>query len=98
VATWVGSIRNAHRKASGVRGGDRICHSIREFGRDEYSRKRFVSWVGGNNANSLWPEVSRERLAAVDARMYAIVGEIFANLESRYGGQPGEQLSLEFAA
>ena len=47
---------------------------------------------------SLWPEFGRERLSAVDSRMYAVVGETFVNLESRYGGKLRDQLSLEVAA
>jgi len=49
-------------------------------------------------AASIDAEFGRERLSAVDSRMYAIVGETFANLESRYDGKPRNQLSLEFAA
>jgi hypothetical protein len=65
---------------------------------DEYFAESIRAWVEANDPHSLWPKVSRERLASVDQRMSALVGEIFEGLEGRYPAKPGEQLSMEFAA
>ena len=65
---------------------------------DEYFAEAIRAWVEANDAHSLWPNVSRERLETVDPRMSTIVGEIFEDLEARFPAKPGEQLTMEFAA
>jgi len=54
--------------------------------------------VGANDPHSLWPAVSRERLQAVDPTMHGIISGLFAEIEERFGRQPGEQMVMEFAA
>jgi hypothetical protein len=65
---------------------------------DEYFAESVRAWVGANDTHSLWPAVDRERLSEVDPNMCGIVSGLFAEIEARFGGQPGEQLSMEFAA
>lgn len=44
---------------------------------DEYWAESARAWVSINDAHSLWPRATRERLQSVDERMYAIVKQIF---------------------
>lgn len=67
-------------------------------GCDEYAAECIRSWVEVNDPHSLWPNVSRERLAQVDPTMYGIISSIFDDIEARFGGRAGEQLTMDFAA
>jgi hypothetical protein len=67
-------------------------------GCDEYAAECIRSWVGANDPHSLWPNVSRERLAQVDPTMFGIVSALFGEIEERFGPQAGEQLAMDFAA
>ena len=53
---------------------------------DEYFAESVRAWIGANDSHSLWPTVSKERLAAVDPQMFAIVGDLFAGIEQRFCG------------
>jgi hypothetical protein len=46
---------------------------------DEYFAESLRAWVGANDAQSLWPRATRERLWSIDPRMAAIVAALFAN-------------------
>jgi hypothetical protein len=63
-----------------------------------YGESRFRAFVEANDPNSLWPAVSRERLAEVDPTMFQIVSGLFADIEKRFGDRPGEQLRMDFGA
>ncbi|GAC1550417.1 MAG: hypothetical protein NVS3B16_24840 [Vulcanimicrobiaceae bacterium] len=47
-------------------------------GLDEYFAESCRAFVGVNDAKSLWPVATRERLFSVDARLHAILDGIFA--------------------
>jgi hypothetical protein len=47
---------------------------------DEYFAEALRAWVGANDAASLWPQATRERLADVDPTMHAIVAATFAEM------------------
>jgi hypothetical protein len=65
---------------------------------DEYFAECIRAWVEANDAHSLWPRATRERLSAVDPRMSALVSEIFEDLEVRFGAAKGEQMALGLSA
>jgi hypothetical protein len=65
---------------------------------DEYFAEAVRAWVGANDPHSLWPAVSRERLARVDTNMCEIVSGLFAEIEARFCAPSGEQLAMEFAS
>ena len=65
---------------------------------DEYFAESVRAWVGANDPHSLWPAVSRERLAQVDPNMFGIVSDLFAKIEARFGARPGEQLAMDSAS
>ena len=50
---------------------------------DEYFAENIRAFVGANDAASLWPTVSPERLKAIDPAMFEIVAAIFADLAER---------------
>lgn len=52
-------------------------------GLDEYFAEAVRAFVAANDALSLWPAVSPERLRKLDPTMFGIVEEVFAN----FGGQ-----------
>ena len=53
---------------------------------DEYFAESVRAWIGANDPHSLWPRVTRERLATVDPRMFGIVSQLFTQVESRFSG------------
>jgi hypothetical protein len=53
---------------------------------DEYFAESVRAWIGANDPHSLWPRVTRERLATVDPRMFGIVSQLFNQVESRFSG------------
>jgi hypothetical protein len=55
---------------------------------DEYFAESVRAWIGANDPHSLWPRVTKERLATVDPRMYRIVSDLFAQVESRFCDSP----------
>ncbi len=67
-------------------------------GLDEYFAECTRAFVAANDALSLWPSVSPERLRNLDSTMYAIVEGIFADLEARSRDRSGEQLGMDLAS
>ncbi len=67
-------------------------------GCDEYFAECVRAWAQANDEHSLWPKATRERLAQVDPTMFRIVSALFEEIEERFGGRPGEQLRMDFAA
>jgi len=65
---------------------------------DEHFAECVRAFLGVNDPHSLWPEVSRARLAEVNPTMHGIISSLFADLEKRFGDRPGEQLRMDFAA
>jgi hypothetical protein len=65
---------------------------------DEYFAESVRAWVGANDPHSLWPAVSRERLAQMDPTMWDIVSGLFAEIEARFGSLPVEQRAMELAS
>jgi hypothetical protein len=55
---------------------------------DEYFAESVRAWIGANDPHSLWPRVSKERLATVDPRMFRIVSQLFAQVESGFSDSP----------
>jgi hypothetical protein len=55
---------------------------------NEYFAESVRAWIGANDPHSLWPNVSKERLATVDPRMCHIVSQLFAQVESRFSDSP----------
>ena len=55
---------------------------------DEYFAESVRAWIGANDPHSLWPRVTKERLATVDPRMYRIVSDLFAQVEPRFCDSP----------
>jgi hypothetical protein len=55
---------------------------------DEYFAESIRAWIGANDPHSLWPRVSKERLATVDPRMFHIVSQLFTQVESRFSDSP----------
>lgn len=55
---------------------------------DEYFAESVRAWIGANDPHSLWPRVTKERLATVDPRMYRIVSDLFAQVESCFCDSP----------
>ena len=53
---------------------------------DEYFAESVRAWIGANDPHSLWPRVTKERLATVDPRMFGIVSQLFNQVESRFSG------------
>ena len=67
-------------------------------GLDEYFAECIRAYVGANDARCMWPAVSLERLKSLDPAMFAIVENIFAQIErDNTAARIGEQLAL-FAA
>ena len=67
-------------------------------GLDEYFAECIRAFVGANDARCMWPAVSPERLKSLDSAMFAIVENIFAQIErDNAAARIGEQMAL-FAA
>ncbi len=55
---------------------------------DEYFAESVRAWIGANDPHSLGPRVTKERLATADPRMFSIVADLFAEVESRFSDSP----------
>jgi hypothetical protein len=60
---------------------------------DEYFAESVRAWIGANDPHSLWPRVSKERLATVDPLMFRIVSQLFSQVESRFSDSMAKVLS-----
>ena len=64
-------------------------------GLDEYFAESVRAYVGANDARCMWPAVNPERLKSLDPAMFAIVENIFAQIErDNAAARIGEQMAL----